>query len=143
MLQVKISTRGAKRIRRGHLWVYRSDVREAREAEAGAIVTAGDEAGNFVGQAFYSDRSEIALRFLTTREETIDLGWWRARFQDCSKRRATIAKETNAYRLVYSDGDLLPSLIVDVYDGHFVLQTLSQGAARLQSEFVELLIEEF
>jgi 23S rRNA (cytosine1962-C5)-methyltransferase len=45
--------------------------------------------------------------------------------------------------LVYSEGDLLPSLIVDVYDGNFVLQTLSQGAERLQSELVDLLIEEF
>jgi 23S rRNA (cytosine1962-C5)-methyltransferase len=143
MAQVRISTRGAKRIRQGHLWVYRSDVREASDGEGGAIVRVVDEAGNFVGQAFYSDRSEIALRFLTTHEIAIDRQWWRARLHECAERRATISRETNAYRLVYSEGDLLPSLIVDVYDNVLVLQTLSQGTEMLKSLFVEMLIEQF
>ena len=75
MKPVTITTRGAKRIRNGHLWVYRSDVAAVNEVEPGAIVRVIDQTNNFVGQAFYSDSSEIALRFLTTRDETIDLGW--------------------------------------------------------------------
>src|SRR6266571_1438334 len=140
---VKISTRGAKRIRQGHLWVYRSDIRETPEVDGGAITEAVDEANNFVGQAFYSNRSELALRFLTTSREEIDRGWLRARLRACAERRANIAMQTNAYRLVYSEGDLLSSLIVDGYDGNFVLQALSQGTDRLQSQVVDLLIEEF
>lgn len=143
MAQVKISTRGAKRIRKGHLWVYRSEVRDAEDTTPGAIVSVVDEANNFVGQAIYSDQSEISLRFLTTRDEAIDRDWWRARFRECAARRAAIARETNAYRLVYSEGDLMPSLIIDVYDGNYVLQALSQAMDRLQSELVELLVEEF
>jgi 23S rRNA (cytosine1962-C5)-methyltransferase len=143
MAQLKISTRGAKRIRQGHLWVYRSDVRAASDTEGGAIVRVVDEAGNFVGQAFYSDRSEIALRFLTTREEAVDREWWSTRLRQCAKRRAAIARQTNAYRLVYAEGDLLPSLIVDVYDNVLVLQTLSQGTEKFKSELVEMLIEQF
>ena len=143
MSEVSISTRGARRIRNGHLWIYRSDLREATSAHGGAIVRVVDDAGNFVGQAFYSDASQIALRVLSTREETINREWWRKRLQQCGARRAEIAKETNAYRLVYSEGDLLSSIIIDVYDGHFVVQTLSQGAARMQDQLVELLIEEF
>ncbi len=143
MNQIRISNRGAKRIRQGHLWVYRNDVRDATGVEGGAIARVSDEAGNFVGQAFYSNRSEIALRFLTTGDETIDREWWRTRLRACAARRATIARETNAYRLVYSEGDLLPSLIVDVYDNVLVLQTLSQGADRLKQELMELLVEEF
>ena len=143
MAGVKISTRGAKRIRLGHLWVYRSDIRDADEAEPGAIVPVVDDARNFVGQAFYSDRSQIALRFLTLRDEAIDREWWRGRLHACGARRASIMKQTNAYRLVYSEGDLLSSLIVDVYDGHYVLQTLSQGADRIQGQLLQLLIDEF
>jgi 23S rRNA (cytosine1962-C5)-methyltransferase len=143
MAPIKISNRGAKRIRKGHLWVYRSDVREVGEVEPGAIVEAVDEASNFVGQAFYSDKSEITLRFLTTAREQINRDWWRARLRACAERRAAITRETNAYRLVYSEGDLLPSIIVDVYDGHYVLQTLSQGSDRIQTQLVELLVEEF
>jgi 23S rRNA (cytosine1962-C5)-methyltransferase len=143
MAQVRISTRGARRIRQGHLWVYRSDVREAIDCAGGVILRVVDEAGNFVGQAFYSDRSEIALRFLTTHEVEIDREWWRARLRQCAERRATISRETNAYRLVYSEGDLLPSLIVDVYDKILVLQTLSQGTEMLKELLVELLVEQF
>jgi len=143
MAEVMITTRGAKRIRRGHLWVYRSDVRDAHDVERGAIVSVVDEAKNFVGQAFYSDQSEIALRFLSTSREIIDRDWWRDLLRQSVERRSAIAKETNAYRLVYSEGDLLPSLIIDVYDGHYVLQSLSQGTDRLQSEIVELMVEEF
>ena len=143
MSQIKISTRGAKRIRKGHLWVYRSDVRDVMDATAGDIVAVVDDTGNFVGQAFYSELSEIALRFLTTREETIDGEWWRARLRNCAARRQAIARETNAYRLIYSEGDLMPSLIVDIYDQVFVMQTLAQGAELLKSTLVDLLVEEF
>src|SRR6266849_6000716 len=143
MAQVKISTRGARRIRNGHLWVYRSDVRDTNQAEGGAILRVSDEVGNFVGQALYSDRSEIALRFLTTRDQTIDREWWRARLRECAARRAAIARETNAYRMVYSEGDLLPSLIVDVYENVFVMQTLSQGTEQLKRTLAELLVDEF
>ena len=143
MAQVRISSRGAKRIRRGHLWVYRSDIDDAESAEGGDIVRVLDQTGNFIGQAFYSDRSELALRFLTNRDESIDRDWWLKRFRECARRREEIARKTNSYRLIYSEGDLLPSLIVDKYDDVLVLQTLSQGSDRLKKTFVELLIDKF
>src|SRR5258708_2213672 len=143
MASVKISRRGAKRIRNGHLWVYRSDVRAADDTAAGQVVRVVDETGNAVGQAFYSDRSEIALRFLVTGDETIDREWWRARLRQSAGRRARVARETNAYRIVYSEGDLLPSLIVDRYDDVVVMQTLSQGTEQLKGTLAGLLAEEF
>ncbi len=142
MKAVTISARGAKRIRSGHLWVYRSDVASANGVEPGAIVRVVDQANNFVGQAFYSDSSEIVLRFLTTRDETIDGAWWRDKLRECAGRRASIVRETNAYRLVYSEGDLLPSLIIDQYDDVLVMQTLSQGSDRLRTQIAGLLVEQ-
>jgi 23S rRNA (cytosine1962-C5)-methyltransferase len=141
MSEIKISTRGAKRIRQGHLWVYRSDVRES-DVEGGAIVRVVDDANNFVGQAFYSDASEIALRFLSTHDEPIDREWWRVRLRQCAQRRAALGQETNAFRLVYSEGDMLSSLIVDSYDSVIVMQNLSQGSERVKSDLVEILSEE-
>ena len=143
MAEVSIISRGAKRIRNGHLWVYRSDVVNPEGVEGGAIVRVVDQAHNFVGQAFYSDASEITLRFLTTHEETIDREWWRLYLRGCAERRTRIAADTNAYRLVYSEGDLLPSLIIDKYDDVFVIQTLSQGSEQVKATIVELLVEEF
>ena len=142
-MNITITQRGAERVRAGHLWIYRSDVREAERIAGGSIVSVKDERGRFIGQALYSDRSEISLRLLTLEDEEIDREWWRGRIRAAARRRAGIAPESNAYRLIYSEGDLLPSLIVDVYDNVLVLQTLSQGVEALKETLVELLVEEF
>jgi 23S rRNA (cytosine1962-C5)-methyltransferase len=141
--QVTITRRGAERAREGHLWIYRSDVRETAAAEGGSVVRVRDERGRQVGQALYSARSEIALRLLTTRDEVIDREWWRARLRAAAERRGGLEREADAFRLVYSEGDLLPSLIVDRYADVLVVQTLSQGTEALKGLFVELLVEEF
>jgi 23S rRNA (cytosine1962-C5)-methyltransferase len=140
---VIITQRGAERARSGHLWIYRSDVRDTGTNTGGSLVSVRDERGRFIGQALYSDRSEITLRLLTLQDEQIDRQWWRGRLQAAARRREGIRPEANAYRLIYSEGDLLPSLMVDVYDDVLVLQTLSQGTEALKDLLVELLVEEF
>ncbi len=100
-------------------------------------------AGRAVGQALYSDRSEIALRLLTTGDETIDREWWRRRLLEAAERRKGIERDADACRLVYSEGDLLPSLIVDRYADVLVVQTLSQGTEAMKATLTELLVEEF
>ncbi|HEX5602237.1 MAG TPA: class I SAM-dependent rRNA methyltransferase [Pyrinomonadaceae bacterium] len=137
----RVNKKGADRVRQGHLWIYRSDV-VAVDAEGGSVVTVKDERGNFVGQALFSDSSQIALRFLTQSNEEINREWWRRRIAEAGGRRH-ISPETNAYRLIYSEGDLLPSLIVDRYADVLVMQTLSQGTDAVKSMLTELLFEEF
>jgi 23S rRNA (cytosine1962-C5)-methyltransferase len=138
---IKVSKRGADRVRQGHLWIYQSDI-VGVAAEGGSVVRVNDERGNFIGQALFSDSSQIALRFLTQSSEAIDRDWWRRRIREAAARR-DIGSDTNAYRLIYSEGDLLPSLIVDRYDDVLVMQTLSQGTDALKSLITEILIEEF
>jgi 23S rRNA (cytosine1962-C5)-methyltransferase len=141
MHTARVNKKGADRIRQGHLWIYRSDV-VGVEAEGGAVVSVKDERGNFIGRALFSDSSQIALRFLTQSNEEIDREWWRRRIAEAAQRR-NIPPDTNAYRLIYSEGDLLPSLIVDRYDEVLVLQTLSQGTDAVKQLITEILIEEF
>ena len=143
MNTVTVNKRGADRIRSGHLWIYRSDVVHADEAAGGSIVVVRDQKRNFVGQAFFSDSSQIALRFLSQTEEPIDHEWWRRRILDAANRRSNIAPNANAYRLVYTEGDLLSSIIIDRYDEVLVLQTLSQGSDAVRPLLVELLAELF
>ena len=139
---VTVSRKGAERARAGHLWIYRSDLVGAGEGiAAGAAVQVRDERGRFVGCALYSDRSQIALRLLTWRETAIDRDWWRARLRESIARRAGLEREADAFRLVYAEGDALPSLIVDRYADVLVLQTLSQGTDAIKSMLVELLVE--
>ena len=141
MNTVRVNKKGADRVRNGHLWIYRSDVVNV-DAAGGSVVSVKDERGNFIGQALFSDASQIALRFLTQSDEEIDRAWWQRKIREAAGRR-NIPPDTNAYRLIYSEGDLLPSLIVDRYNDVLVMQTLSQGADALKSLISEILIEEF
>ncbi len=143
MNEVVVTKRGADRIRGGHLWIYRSDVANADEATGGSIVAVRDPNRNLVGQAFFSDTSQIALRFLSQTQELIDREWWRRRILEAAARRVSITSNSNAYRLVYSEGDLLPSLIIDRYDDVLVLQTLAQGSESIKQLLVAVLVDEF
>lgn len=139
---VVISSRGVERLRSGHLWVYRSDVRTA-PAEAGTIVRISDERGRFHGRAFYSDKSQIAVRLLTHDDRPVDRAFFTERLRHAAEYRRTVVENTEAYRLVYGEADLLPSLIVDRYGDYLVVQTLSQATERHKSLFAEILVELF
>jgi 23S rRNA (cytosine1962-C5)-methyltransferase len=139
---VVISPRGVERIRAGHLWIYRSDVREAK-AQPGAIVGVTDERGRVHGRAFYSDKSQISVRLLTREDTPVGRDFFADRLRRSAEYRKRVVENSDAYRLVYSEGDLLPSVIVDRYGDYFVLQTLSQGAERVKPLLVGLLVELF
>jgi 23S rRNA (cytosine1962-C5)-methyltransferase len=139
---VIISSRGVERLHAGHLWVYRSDIRSAR-AQAGSIVRLTDERGRYHGRAFYSDKSQIAVRLVTHEDVPIDRAFLTARILRAADYRKNVVENTEAYRLIYGEADLLPSLIVDRYGDYFVIQTLSQSTERLKSLISEILIEQF
>lgn len=140
---VTISSRGTERILSGHLWIYRSDVVDAAGAEPGAIVNMLDRRRRFWGQALYSDRSQIALRVLTREKRPFDRVFLSERIRVAAAFRERVVEKAQAYRLVASEGDLLPSLIVDRYTDCFVVQTVSQGMERLKPSVVEILQEQF
>jgi 23S rRNA (cytosine1962-C5)-methyltransferase len=142
MLKAIVNGKGAKRIRQGHLWIYRSDV-VGVEANGGEVVSVFDEQERFVGKAFFSDKSEITLRFVGTKDETINREFWTRKIVEAAKRRSNNESNTNTFRLINSEGDLIPSLIIDNYAGNFVIQTLSQGTEKLKETFVEILRENF
>jgi 23S rRNA (cytosine1962-C5)-methyltransferase len=139
---VVISTKGVERLRSGHPWVYRSDVRSA-QAEAGAIVRVMDERGRFHGRAFYSDKSQIAVRLLTRENVPVDRAFFAERLRRAAAYRETIVENTDAYRLVHGEADLLPSIVIDRYGDYLVVQTLSQASERQKNLIVEILVEQF
>jgi 23S rRNA (cytosine1962-C5)-methyltransferase len=139
---VVISTRGVERLRLGHPWVYRSDVRSA-QAEAGAIVRVMDERGRLHGRAFYSDKSQIAVRLLTRENVPVDRAFFTERLRRAAAYRETVVENTDAYRLVHGEADLLPSIVIDRYGDYLVVQTLSQASERQKDLIVEILVELF
>lgn len=137
-----ISPRGVERIRAGHLWIYRSDVRSA-DGEPGCVVRLLDERGRFQGRAFHSDKSQIALRLLTREDVPVDRAFFARRLEHAAAYRKVVVENTEAWRVVYGEADHLPSLIVDRYGDYLVLQTLSQGTERQKGVFIDILNEIF
>jgi 23S rRNA (cytosine1962-C5)-methyltransferase len=138
---VTLTPRGVERAKTGHLWIYRSDIAGV-EAEAGDVVQVIGPRGRPVGQAFYSDRSQIALRLVSRGTERVaDESLWRDRLAAALRFRESLGIEATAYRLVHGEGDLLPSLIVDRYGDYLVLQTLSQATDRLLPVWIRLLVD--
>jgi 23S rRNA (cytosine1962-C5)-methyltransferase len=124
---VTVSPRGASRLKDGHVWVYRSDVVSADGVPPGALVAVADHRGQPLGSALYSSSSQIAIRLLS-RESVADFpALLRQRIAQAIAYRETTVENTNAYRLIFSEGDFLPGLIVDRYNDILSMQVLTQA----------------
>ena len=145
--EVGISKRGTERLQSGHVWVYRSDVFHAeQEIPAGALVRVVDHRQKPLGTAFYSCASQIAVRMLTpgalTSEHLPSL--LRQRIHDAVAYRKQVVQNTDAYRVIFSEADFLPGLIVDRYNDVLSLQALTQAmdTATVRETVLAALIEE-
>jgi 23S rRNA (cytosine1962-C5)-methyltransferase len=137
--EVVVRKRGVDRIRRGHLWIYRSDISNTGNSVPGAIVRVRDERGSVVGKAFYSSKSQIALRLLTKGDITIDEAFFRNRLDSADALREKLHIDPVLSRRVFSEGDLIPGLIVDRYGDCLVVQSLIQSTDRLLPLFKDML----
>jgi 23S rRNA (cytosine1962-C5)-methyltransferase len=124
---VTVSPRGASRLKDGHVWVYRSDIVSANGIPPGSLVAVADHRGQFLGTALYSSASQIAIR-LISREPVADFAaLLRQRVADAIAYREPLVHDTNAYRVIFSEADFLPGLIVDRYNDILSIQILTQA----------------
>ncbi len=124
---VKISRRGARRLQEGHVWVYRSDMVSAAGAAPGTAVSVTDERGQFLGTALYSSASQIAIRMISSHPVDSLPSLVRERIRAAISYRERVVRNTDAYRVVFSEADFLPGLIVDRYHDLLSVQVLTQA----------------
>ncbi len=124
---VKISRRGAKRLQDGHVWVYRSDIVSEIGVERGTAVGVTDERGKFLGTALYSSASQIAIRMISSHSVDDLARLLRERIQGAIAYRERVVRDSDAYRVIFSEGDFLPGLIVDRYNDLLSIQALTQA----------------
>ena len=124
---VRVSRRGVDRLKDAHVWVYRSDIVSADGVLPGALVRVADERSKLLGSALYSSSSQIALRMIS-RETVSDFpSLLRQRIADAIAYRERVVRDTDAYRVIFSEADFLPGLIVDRYNDLLSLQILTQA----------------
>lgn len=130
--KVKLSPRGASRLKSGHVWVYRSDIVSADGVAPGSLVAVTDQRGKPLGTALYSSSSQIAIRMISREAASLDPvtdlpALLRQRIAAAIAYRERVVRDTNACRLIFSEADFLPGLIVDRYNDILCLQILTQG----------------
>lgn len=141
MRSVKVNRKAADRITSGHPWIFASDIVDRDGASPGDAVQVLDFRNRALGTAHYSSSSQITLRLLSKQVEEIDTQFLRKRLSAAIELRRQVVRDSDAYRLVYSEGDLLPALIVDRYGDYLSMQALNQGMDRIQAEVVRCLEE--
>src|SRR5207302_5150152 len=142
--EVALSRRGLERLRTGHVWVYRADLRAPAELKGGEVVRLVDDRGWFVGKAFYGKQSQISVRLLTREDEPIDEAFFARRLAQARALREAAAPDPelrHAGRVVHGEADLLPGLVVDRYADCLVMQTLIEATDARRELFASLLQE--
>jgi 23S rRNA (cytosine1962-C5)-methyltransferase len=130
---VVVAPKGVGRLRAGHPWIFRSDIRDA-DGDAPGLARLVDERGKGLGTALYSPASEIRARWLAPEGTAVRGAWWQAMVAAALERRRGLAD--GAFRVVHAEGDGLPSLIVDRYGGCAVAQLLSAGLEAVRDDVI-------
>jgi 23S rRNA (cytosine1962-C5)-methyltransferase len=112
------------------------------QAEAGDVIDVLTADGRFYGRGLYNPASKIRVRLLTFEDKPIDETFWWERIQQAIRLRQRVVTQSNAYRLIYAEGDRLPGLIVDRYDQLLVMQCLSFGMDNRKELLADLLMKE-
>lgn len=129
------------RVRGGHPWIYSSEIERVDGAfENGDIVDVCDFRGKFIGRGFYNPQSQISLRILTRNGEKCDRSFFERRIRDAWEYRKRLC-DPRSCRLIYSESDFLPGLVVDKFGDILVLQALSLGIERIKDMIADLLME--
>ena len=135
-----VNKRAATRLMAGHPWVFKSDVLSLPGSEAG-VVEVVDERKRSYGQALFSPRSTIVLRMIRENNGPVDRTFLRERILAALSRRRQALPHADAFRLIHGEADLLPGIFVDRYADALVLQTTCAGAATLEAELIDVLLE--
>ena len=130
-----------RRIKAGHLWIYASDIASVDEGAApGEIVEVRDFRRRLLGRGTYNPASTITVRLLTRQsDESIDRGFFERRLEEALAYRARVFPGETTLRLVYSEGDYLPGLVVDRYQDHLCVQIGTLGMDRLRPLILSVL----
>ncbi len=142
---IRVSRKGEERLRAGHLWVFGDDLRNPPVSlPPGSWVRVLSRAGELYGTGTLNLKSRIALRIVSRREAAPGKEFFRERFSEAWRRRVESGYgNESALRLVFSEGDFLPGLIVDRYGSILCAQILSAGMDTVRAEIVESLVEAF
>ncbi len=118
-------------IKSGYLWVFKEDILNTKSLKDPGLFEVFDEKGRFLGIGFYNPRSNISLRLFTLEREALDRKFFRERFRKALSCRLSVYPGASAFRVVFSESDYVPGLVVDLYGKVAVAQILTLGVHKM------------
>lgn len=129
-------------LRSGHPWIFKGQIlKPAQGIRPGDIATVVTDQGKFIGRGYYNPASAITIRLLTFNDELIDGAFLRKKIEDAIAKRSFLSGLTNARRLIFSEADGLPGLIVDQYNDTIVFQISTLGMERMKEGLLKILAD--
>lgn len=143
MAKIYLKKNEERRLAAGHQWIFSNEIEKIEDLkENGEISQLFDSSKRFLGLGFYNRNSLIAYRHLTDKDEPIDRAFLFRKFGLANALRKRTASG-NTYRMVNSESDFLPGLIIDKFDNKFSIQIFSLGMDKFLDTIKEILIENF
>ncbi len=143
-MKIYLKKNEERRLLIGHQWIFSNEIEKVdKDILNGDVVEAVDSRGNFLGIGFYNKNSLITYRHLSDKKENIDKEFFRRRILKSNELRKKINPARNCYRMVNSESDFLPGLIIDRFEDKFSIQTFSFGIDKYLNDIVDILISEF
>ncbi len=135
MYSLRLKKGKEKAVKQLHPWVFSGAIDQLKgQPGNGDIVMVTDSNDNFLAYGFFNGQSRVAVRLLEWSLETeINESWWRKKIRKAVKyREGLYSDDTNTYRLIFSEADFLPGLIVDRYADFLSVQILTTGMERIK-----------
>jgi len=127
MTKVFLKRKIAQRIANGHPWIFANEVDRIEGAvNSGDIVDVFYSDEKFAGRGYINPKSQIIIRLITRKKETIDETFFLNRIKEAWEYRKHIGYTENC-RLIFGEADEMPALVIDKFNDYFVLQTLAYG----------------
>jgi 23S rRNA (cytosine1962-C5)-methyltransferase len=143
-MKIYLKRNEERRIRNGHLWVFSNEIdRVDGEAQNGDLVSVFDSSGKLIGCGFYNKNSLISVRILSFSVIDDLNSLLKSRLRNAYNLRNELYPNRNSFRMVFSESDFLPGLIIDKYNQSFVLQTYSFGMQKSVDSIVKILKDDF
>ncbi len=133
-----------RRLLSGHLWIFSNEIlRIENFTENGSVSELFTSNGKFLGKGFYNKDSLIAYRHLTNSDIEIDKKFFAERIRFSHTLREKLLSHNSAFRVVNSESDFLPGLIIDKYSDVYSVQIFSLGMQNYIETIKEILVEEY
>jgi len=143
---IKLNKRGIKKYLENHLWFSSQEIFQfekiKNEIPAGSLVSITSEDNFFLGCGYFNPKSYYSLKLLTKENVVIDEEFFLKRFSKAMKLRKIFYPKENCFRLIFSEGDFLPGLIIDIYENVAVVQIQTLGMEKLK-DFIITALKKF